>query len=142
MYGPIRAFSSMMVPEPIATGPMILALLPSEIESPSRTGPRIWAPFIERLPLMFVTDICWSIQRSAIRSEEGLPTSVQFPRASHPFRLSPRSISLGKRSFAKSNFVSGGMWSKIAGSQTYIPVEARLEKISPGAGFSLKRSRS
>ncbi|OPY41286.1 MAG: hypothetical protein A4E40_00635 [Methanoregulaceae archaeon PtaU1.Bin059] len=44
---------------------------------------------------------------------------------------------LGKRSLAKSYFFFWGISSKISGAQTYIPVLARFENISPGAGFSL-----
>ena len=46
---------------------------------------------------------------SAARSIAGFPTSVQFPRASQPLIWNPRSISRGKRSFAKSNLVFSGM---------------------------------
>ena len=65
------------------------------------------------------------------RREEGLPTSVQLPRASQPFRECPPSIRLGKRSRAKSIFVPTGIWSKISGLRRTIPGMARFEKISP-----------
>jgi len=88
---------------------------------------------------MFVNLISWSFQRSASRSDRGLPTSDQLPRASQAFSVYPPSISSGKRFLAKSNFSPAGIWSKTSGLQTYIPVLARFEKISPGLGFSLNR---